>query len=109
MHLLGLGQATRCKSMSYKKTAVQKNKGHANNACLHCWQTVWGLMAVARPLAFLAAFSSISGLLGIVGPTLTQAQTVSTAPNLDADGWTVFTPSADTRIIYVSSSTGNDL
>src|SRR3989338_1091043 len=25
------------------------------------------------------------------------------------DGWTVFTPSPDTRIIYVSSSEGNDL
>ena len=27
---------------------------------------------------------------------------------LDTTGWTVFTPSADTRTIYVSSSTGND-
>lgn len=27
---------------------------------------------------------------------------------LDADGWTVLTPSADSRTIYVSSSTGND-
>src|SRR5262249_40795032 len=26
----------------------------------------------------------------------------------DANGWTVFTPSADTHIVYVSSSTGND-
>jgi chitodextrinase len=26
----------------------------------------------------------------------------------DADGWTVITPSADSKIIYVSSSTGND-
>jgi hypothetical protein len=26
----------------------------------------------------------------------------------DANGWTVVTPSADTRVIYVSSSTGND-
>lgn len=27
---------------------------------------------------------------------------------LDADGWTVLTPSADSRIVYVSSSTGSD-
>ena len=27
---------------------------------------------------------------------------------LDANGWTTFTPSSDTRIIYVSSSTGSD-
>ena len=27
---------------------------------------------------------------------------------LDADGWTVLTPSADSRMIYVSSSAGND-
>jgi hypothetical protein len=26
----------------------------------------------------------------------------------DATGWTVFTPSSDSRLIYVSSSTGND-
>ncbi len=33
-----------------------------------------------------------------------------TAQNLplEAQGWTVFTPSTDTRIIYVSSSDGND-
>jgi hypothetical protein len=29
--------------------------------------------------------------------------------SLDAEGWTIFTPSADTRIIYVSNSLGNDL
>lgn len=27
---------------------------------------------------------------------------------LDANGWTIFTPSADSRIVYVSSSTGNN-
>jgi hypothetical protein len=31
-----------------------------------------------------------------------------TGPHLDANGWTVFTPSADTRIIYVSNSGGKD-
>jgi len=35
-----------------------------------------------------------------------QAQT---SPYLDANGWTVFTPSADTRTIYVSNSAGNDV
>src|SRR5207253_3107090 len=29
-------------------------------------------------------------------------------PQLDADGWTVIRPSTDTRIVYVSSSLGND-
>src|SRR6266478_3333053 len=28
--------------------------------------------------------------------------------SLDANGWTLVTPSPDSRIIYVSSSTGND-
>ena len=27
---------------------------------------------------------------------------------VDANGWTTFTPSVDTRTIYVSSSTGSD-
>jgi hypothetical protein len=43
--------------------------------------------------------------LSLVTPALAQT---STAPHLDANGWTVFTPSADTHIIYVSSSQGND-
>ena len=30
------------------------------------------------------------------------------APTRDADGWTVLTPAADSRMIYVSSSAGND-
>lgn len=30
------------------------------------------------------------------------------AQTLDADGWTVLTPAADSRMIYVSSSAGND-
>jgi len=33
---------------------------------------------------------------------------VSAGVSQDADGWTVFTPSADTRTIYVSSSDGRD-
>ena len=38
----------------------------------------------------------------VLVPTLAQ-----TAPYV-SNGWTVFTPSPDTRIVYVSSSTGND-
>ncbi len=38
---------------------------------------------------------------------LTGTITAQNLP-LDAQGWTVFTPSTDTRIIYVSSSDGND-
>ena len=69
---------------------------------------------------FLAAFISLSGLLGVAAPTLAQAQTVSTAPYLDANGLTVFTPTPITSgtcaagtangtcIFYVSDSDGND-
>ena len=56
----------------------------------------------------------LSALLGVSAPALAQ-----TAPTLDANGWTVFTPVSGTGscsngsytgtcIIYVSSSTGND-
>jgi hypothetical protein len=45
-------------------------------------------------LAFLALRS------GVAGPAV--------GPHLDANGWTVFTPSAETHTIYVSSSTGKD-
>jgi len=53
----------------------------------------------SRRLSFLATF--IVCLFGIAATTFAQAQT---APHLDANGWTVFTPSADTNVIYVSSS-----
>jgi len=39
------------------------------------------------------------------GLSNSPSQMVGTGPT---EGWTTFTPSADTRIIYVSSSTGND-
>lgn len=39
-------------------------------------------------------------LFSISAPLLTQ--------NIDANGWTIFTPSAETRLIYVSASQGND-
>src|SRR5262245_13553236 len=92
--------------MSFKKTAETKN------AWLHYRQGVSGLSAIP---AFL-----ISGLLGIATPTLAQAQTTSTAPYLDSNGWTVFTPTPITSgscaagtangtcIFYVSDSDGND-
>ena len=103
--------------MSFKKAALEKTKGHTKNACSHYWQAVRGLRAIP---AFLAAFISLSGLLGVAAPTLTQAQTTSTAPHLDSKGWTVFTPTPNTSgtcaagtangtcIFYVSDSDGND-
>ena len=39
--------------------------------------------------------------------TLENRQLMSVS--LDANGWTVVTPTADSRVIYVSSSTGNDV
>jgi hypothetical protein len=48
--------------------------------------------------------ATLALLLGLAAEVWAQ-----TAPSLDPNGWTVFTPSADTRTIYVSSSTGNDL
>ena len=72
------------------------------------WDATRRSMSTCMRIFALASFITLSCLLGVAAPTLTQAQTVSTAPILDANGWTVFTPSADTNIIYVSDSTGND-
>ena len=95
--------------MLYEEAAFTDIKGHSNNAVLHSRQAVRGLAAIPRSIAFLTAFISLSGLLGVATSTLLQAQTVSASGlPVDANGWTVFTASADTKIIYVSSSTGND-
>ena len=48
--------------MSHEK-ATEAN-GHTNSACWHYWQAAWS-MAIPRPITFLAAFISLSGLLGI--------------------------------------------
>ena len=47
-------------------------------------------------------------ILCIVVPALTQAQTAPLGTKFDANGWTIFTPSAGARAIYVSSNTGSD-
>ncbi|MGD8240329.1 MAG: hypothetical protein PVH68_17370, partial [Armatimonadota bacterium] len=39
---------------------------------------------------------------------LTLVGSGATALERDAEGWTIFEPSADTRILYVSSSEGDD-
>jgi hypothetical protein len=62
-------------------------------------------MLTRRRISSLAIVIALSSSVAAAAPTLAQAQT---APHLDANGWTVFTPSRDTRMIYVSSSTGND-
>ena len=88
----------------------------------HCRRAICG-MPSSRRISFLAAFIYLS----FAAPALVQAQTApyletgstvftpapalaqaQTAPYLDTNGWTVFTPSLDTRIVYVSSSMGND-
>ena len=103
--------------MSSRKATLEKTKGHIKTGCVHYLQAARGLMAIP---AFVAAFISLSGLLDIAGPTLAQAQTTSTAPYLDSNGWTVFTPTPITSgtcaagtangtcIFYVSDSDGND-
>jgi hypothetical protein len=57
----------------------------------------WGVLLVA-----------VAVMLGVTLPFLARAQTASMGHHLDANGWIVFTRSADTRTIYVSSSTGSD-
>jgi chitodextrinase len=62
-------------------------------------------MLTWKRIIVFAGFISLSSLFDVAIPTLAQAQT---APYLDANGWTVFTPSSDTRTVYVSSSAGSD-
>lgn len=45
---------------------------------------------------------------GWAPPPTPPADEGVTPPSVDAQGFTIFTPSPDTRIVYVSSSTGND-
>ena len=90
--------------MSYNETTFETN-GRNNSRRLSFWNLNCGLMPAFRGNFFPAALVSFWCLLGVIAPAVTQAQT---APNLDANGWTIITPSADTRKVYVSSSVGND-
>ena len=63
------------------------------------------MCSILGPAAFpMAIFLSLSFVVSVIE----RAQTAPSGTNLDANGWTTFTPSADTHIIYVSSSTGRD-
>ena len=102
--------------MSFKKAAARKNQRSYQEcllALLAGSKRVEGDPGISRRF-------SLSGLLGVAAPTLAQAQTTSTAPHLDSNGWTVFTPTPITSgtcaagtangtcIFYVSDSDGND-
>src|SRR5713101_355648 len=91
--------------MSYGTATLETIKSDTDNSRLHYWQAMCGSVAILRRIVSLAAFISLLCDLAVAAPTLTLAQP---APYLDANGWTVFTPSAYTQIVYVSSSTGND-
>jgi hypothetical protein len=60
--------------------------------------SVEGMCSVLLVVAFLAAGVTASAL----------AQTAASGTNRDLNGWTIFTPSVDSRVVYVSSSTGKD-
>src|SRR5262249_55910785 len=55
-----------------------------------------------------AVFMSLMLAFGSQSLRSQPAQTARGGPHVDENGWTVFSPSADTRIVYVSSSTGKD-
>ena len=55
---------------------------------------------------FPLRFAALAILLLL--PALLAAANSPLSLPQDSDGWTVFTPSSDTRIMYVSSSQGND-
>ena len=96
--------------------AGAQSKNCIKNWCLRFLVSRLGFASslFAKPLLYVAGLIVLSCLLGVTAPALAQ-----TAPYLDANGWTVFTPVPGTGscsngsytgtcIIYVSSSTGSD-
>ena len=95
--------------------AGAQSKNCIKNWCLRFLVSRLGFAAYPFTKAILClAGLVLSGLLGVTAPALAQ-----TAPYLDANGWTAFTPVPGTGscsngsytgtcIIYVSSSTGSD-
>ena len=74
------------------------------------WLYVFNMISNISKMIFHSAHHVITTVFVaifalVLDVALALAQTTS---DLDASGWIIFTPSADTRIIYVSSSTGND-
>lgn len=56
----------------------------------------------------LFTISSVSNKIAESQGAAVGSATLVRAPYIDANGWTVFTPSTDTRRVYVSSSSGDD-
>lgn len=63
--------------------------------------------AIISRRRFLQQVTTASLVLPALGQK-SYSQIVKLAATSNSSGWTVFTPSADTQIIYVSSSAGND-
>jgi hypothetical protein len=62
-----------------------------------------------KSLKFLMKFRRVCGMLAAVGlPLNLVAQATITLYPQDADGWSIVAPLADSRVIHVSSSVGND-
>src|SRR5262245_41145774 len=89
--------------MLCSKAATVEHGSHDGNSSLR-----YCTASAAREIVFLAVLTASWCLFSAVMSTSTSAQTAPTAPYLGSDGWTVFTASSDTRVIYVSSSAGND-
>ena len=60
------------------------------------------------PVVVGVFLSIVVGVLGTIPWSSERTRATSVSPSQDANGWMVFTPSADARKIYVSSSMGND-
>jgi hypothetical protein len=65
----------------------------------NCWDTI--LVPLLGRILCLGVLHAC--FVGVTAPAWAQ-----TAPYLDATGWTMFTPSPDTRTVYVSNSAGRD-
>jgi Bacterial Ig domain len=101
--------------MLYNEATFASKRDH-NDTYWNFWDEICRSVSTCKWIFVLAGLISLSCLIGVATTTAARAQTAS---NLDANGWTVFAPTspsgagntftgAGTRIIYVSSSTGNN-
>jgi hypothetical protein len=67
------------------------------------WELKWSSLSSVRSIILFLAL-----VFGVSVVPLAHAQTDPLGPHLDTNGWTAFTPSADTHTIYVSNRSGKD-
>src|SRR5580704_15944584 len=93
--------------IGFQHSNSDSSKSNLNRPVPHVASVALLIRTWITALTLVIGFANLAQAQTL-GPNIIRDVGLATTPNLDSNGWTVFTPSSDTHIVYVSSSIGND-